>query len=178
MKEKDKLHSNMLPLQNLLLICSLIISACDHNDLKQTEKSGKLVSRSDSTQKQSIASDPYAHKDTLTIALKAAVLFQPDSSQIQRRMKEVGEEDFRAGADDYIYYINTSAEYLEQQGLPVIDAKGRKYISFVQANGAVQVVKPDTLPELWGIYLFDPKKTPYYADITLIEEDYKKYFNQ
>ena len=72
--------------------------------------------------------------------------------------------------------MNTSAEYLEKQGLMVLDAKGNKYIRFVSSDKTAQVIKLDTLSELWGIYFFDPKKTPYLADITLIEEEYTKYY--
>jgi hypothetical protein len=88
-------------------------------------------------------------------------------------MKETGEENFRAGAGDYIYYINTSADYLKEQGLSVIDAKNKKYLKFIMADKKVQL---DTLSELWGMYLFAPTKTPHFADITVIEDDYKNYF--
>jgi hypothetical protein len=95
---------------------------------------------------------------------------------MEKRMKLVGEADFRAGADDYIYYVNTSAEYLEKQGLPVLAARNKKYLKFVLANRQVQIVKLDTLEELWGLYLFDPKKKPSSVDITVIEDEYKNYF--
>jgi hypothetical protein len=91
-------------------------------------------------------------------------------------MKEVGEENFRAGTDDYIYYVNTSAEYLEKKGLQVIDAKNKKFLKFIMADKNVQLIKLNTLEELWGMYLFDPKKKQHYADMTVIEEDYKNYF--
>jgi hypothetical protein len=81
-----------------------------------------------------------------------------------------------AGADDYIYYINISVEYLEKQGLNVIDAKNKNYLRFVSSDAKVQLIKLDTLPDFWGIYLFDPKKKPYYADIIDIETDYRNYF--
>ena len=114
--------------------------------------------------------------DTLTIDKACAVFYQPDSLQMEMRMKQVGQDEFRQGADDYIYYINTSAEYLESKGLPVIDAKNKRYLKFVSRNGQVQVIKSDTLAELWGMYLFDPKKKTYAADITMIDEEYENYY--
>lgn len=114
--------------------------------------------------------------DTLVIDRRAAVFYQPDSLQMKKRMKQVGEADFRAGADDYLYSVNTSAEYLEKQGLPVLDAKNKKYLKFVSAGKLVQLIQLDTLKELWGIYLFDPKKKPYAADMTIIEDEYKSYY--
>lgn len=80
--------------------------------------------------------------------------------------------------DDYIYYINTSTEYLQKQGLPVIDAKDKKYLRFVSVKKKETLIKLDTLKELWGIYFFDPVKSPYSADITDIETEYENYYHK
>ena len=152
------------------------------NDQKQEPKSDTPDSSTEMTPKvdtlkAQIEPQPFPlDTDTLTIDRKTAVFYQPDSLQMEKRMKKVGEADFRAGADDYIYYVNTSAEYLEKEGLPVLDAKNKKYLKFVLANKRVQVIKLDTLEELWGMYLFDPKKKAYAADITIIEDEYKSYY--
>lgn len=174
-------HFFMQHSQKLLLLFSLTLFSCAINDKRQEAKSETQVSsvdtaqQVDTSQKQIVTTKPPSDTDTLTIDTKAAVFFQPDSLQMQKRMKEVGEENFRA-ADDYIYYVNTSAEYLEKKSLPVIDAKNKKYLKFVMTDKNVQFIKLDTLKELWGMYLFDPKKKPHYADMTVIEDDYKNYF--
>lgn len=172
----------MQPTLNLFLLIALIISSCGTNNQKQETKtethisSGDTTLKVDSSLKQLATKAPPSSTDTLSIDQKTAVLYQPDSLQMEKRMKQVGEEDFRAGADDYIYYMNTSAEYLQKQGIPVLDAKNRKYLKFVMADRKVQLIKLDTLQELWGIYLFDPMKKPHYADIIDMETDYKNYF--
>jgi hypothetical protein len=173
----------MQPSLRLLLLLSLTVFSCATNDQKQEPKSDTNISSADTTLKadtaktQIVANPIPLDTDTLTIDRKAAVFYQPDSLQIERRMKEVGDADFRAGVDDYIYYVNTSAEYLEKEGLPVIDAKNKKYLKFVLADKQVQVIKLDTLEELWGMYLFDPRKKAYAADMTTIEDEYKNYYN-
>lgn len=152
------------------------------NDQKQEPKSDTPDSSTEMTPKvdtlkAQIEPQPFPlDTDTLTIDRKTAVFYQPDSLQMEKRMKKVGEADFRAGAHDYIYYVNTSAEYLEKEGLPVLDAKNKKYLKFVLANKRVQVIKLDTLEELWGMYLFDPKKKACAVDITIIEDEYKSYY--
>jgi hypothetical protein len=172
----------MQPSLKFLLLFSFILSSCATNDKNQetnTEtnlSSADTAHQVDTSQKQLVTKKLSSDSDTLTIATKSAVFYQPDSLQIEKRMKETGEENFRAGADDYIYYVNTSADYLEKQGLPVIDAKNKKYLKFIMADKKVQLIKLDTLAELWGMYLFDPTKTPNFADITVIEDDYKRYF--
>jgi hypothetical protein len=172
----------MQPSLRLLLLFSLTVFSCGANDQKQEPKSDTNILSADTTRKADTSKTQIATQtsssstDTLTIERKAAVFYQPDSLQIEKHMKQAGEADFRAGMDDYIYYINTSAEYLEKQGLPVIDAKNKKYLKFVMADNKEKLIKLDTLEELWGMYLFDPKKKPYYADIIEIEEDYKNYY--
>jgi hypothetical protein len=172
----------MKPIPILLLLSGLIIYSCATNDQKQEPKSDTLILSGNTIQKLDITKTQIMKElspsvmDTLAIDKKATVFYQPDSLQIELRIKEVGAADFRAGADDYIYYVNTSAEYLEKQGLPVLDAKNKKYLKFILADGKIRVIRLDTLEELWGVYLFDPKKQPFAADISMIEEEYKKYY--
>jgi hypothetical protein len=172
----------MHPSPRLLLLLSLTVFSCGTNDRKHETKLDTSISSADTALQIDVFRKPIAMQtslseiDTLTIDKKAAVYYQPDSLQMEKRMKRVGESDFREGMDDYIYYINISTEYLEKQGLRIIDAKNKKYLRFVMTDKKEKLIKLDTLEELWGIYLFDPKKKPHYADIIEIEEDYKKYF--
>ncbi|HJW16071.1 MAG TPA: hypothetical protein VJ499_03075 [Flavisolibacter sp.] len=167
----------------LLFLClSMMISSCVPKDQEQNGKSVLNVSPIDTSQKALkpkrllVSQAHLLDVDTLTIDKKAAVFYQPDSMLMEKRMNQVGAEDFRKGADDYIYYINSSAEYLENQGLPVLDAKNRKYLKFIFEDRKEYVIKTDTLKELWGMFLFDPRKKPYAADMTIIEDEYKNYY--
>jgi hypothetical protein len=115
--------------------------------------------------------------DTLVISNKSAVFYQPDSLQIEKAKQESREEDFMAGADDYIFYMNESAEYLEKKGITILNSKGRRYLKFMLYDGSMQVVKLDTIQELWGVFLFEPSQKPRQADITSIEEEYRNYYH-
>jgi len=153
-------------LLSVLIFPGLFICSCEANDQKPKEETPQ-------TETLQQPSAVISYSDTLFISTKSAVFFQPDSSIIAKRIEE---DDFRAGADDYIYYINESADYLEKQGLHVINAKGRKYLKFIWGSQSTQLVKLDTLPDLWGMFLFDAKQPPLYAEIVEIENDYKRYF--
>jgi hypothetical protein len=172
----------MQSLHSLLLVLSLTVFSCTTSDKKQERKPGTLVSPTSTKPKGRIIKNGITTEtsllegDTLTIAKTAAVFYQPDSLQIQKRMKRVGETDFRIGMDDYIYSVNTSVEFLQKQGLPVFDAKSKKYLKFVSPGKEAQIVRLDTLQELWGMYLFDPKKKPLAVDMTVIEDEYKNYY--
>jgi hypothetical protein len=120
---------------------------------------------------------PTPHSDTLTVQTRAAVFYDPDSSQIIKRKKEIGEQNFQIGLDDYAYYIDESITFLKENQIPVLETKDKKFIRFIRSNGDVYIIKKDTLVDLWGIFLFDPSKEPYKADETDMESEYKKYFN-
>lgn len=114
--------------------------------------------------------------DTLVVTQMAAVFYEPDSLQMEARKKEVGEEDFYIGADDYLFYFNTAHEYLQKTGLPLLRAQNKKYLKFVGANSQVNLIRLDTLPELWGIFFFQPAKALESVEMTMIEEAYKAYY--
>ncbi|GAB4093423.1 hypothetical protein [Flaviaesturariibacter terrae] len=38
------------------------------------------------------------------------------------------------------------------------------------------LVRLDTLPEPWGIYFFEPGKSPRRIDLTMAKEEYSAYF--
>ena len=127
--------------------------------------------------KQSVSVNINKEKiDTITINEKAAVLYRPDTSQIDKRKKQVGEEGFYVGADDYLFSMHTANDYLDSMKLKVFDVEGEKILKFIMKDNTQELIKLDTLPELWGVYLFDPEKKPKLVDMTMISEEYKNYY--
>jgi len=115
-------------------------------------------------------------KDTLIVSATSAVFYYPDSAQIERRKKEIGEDTFYIGADDYAFYLDQCYNYFKGVELKTTEAKEVKYIKFVKADNTSTWVKLDTLPDLWGVFLFKPQKEPRLADMIAIEDDYKDYY--
>lgn len=114
--------------------------------------------------------------DTIIVCDRVAVIIEPDSARIERSKMEVGEEVFYVGADDYLFYLNKSSEFLDSLKLTIIDVKEEKFLKFVLNDKSYHVIKPDTLPDLWNIYLFDPSRKAQKIDMTMIEDEYKNYF--
>lgn len=166
----------MRSLSTLVLLYTLAIASCTFSDSAKEEKIKEDQLLSNPANKPIIPDASALNTDTLIVTAKAAVFYQPDSTQIERRMKEVGKEDFRIGMDDYLFYMNESWTYLKQQGVPLLDARDKKFIQFISADNTIQLVRLDTVPELWGVYLFDPARGPYLADMTNIEEAYRNYY--
>jgi hypothetical protein len=160
----------------LILVFCLTISACGTDVKKQSTKTGVKISPDDTSTNSISVHNSYIDNDTMLVDKKCVVFFQPDSALIELHMKKSKEEDFRAGADDYMYYINESWQYLDKKGIKILDAKDKKYLGFISVDKKMQLVKLDTLPDLWGLYFFDPAKQPHYADIMDIESDYDNYY--
>jgi hypothetical protein len=147
----------------LILILILFVS-CDKKEKISVEK--KL---SENIQISKITSD------TLIIKSKSAIIFEPTDSIIDKRKKEVGEEDFYIGADDYLFYLNESNKFLEKQEIKIVQTKTNKILKFISDDKSETIIELNLEEEIWGIYLFDPKLKPKKIDMTATEEEFKAY---
>jgi hypothetical protein len=125
---------------------------------------------------QNRLSVPVLNNDTLFVHEQAAVFVIPDSIRIAKRKKEIGEENFQIGADDYAFYLNEAGVFLDNVKMKTFDTKDEKFIKFIGTDKPDEIIEINKLPELWSIYFFDPAKKSKQADMTIIEEEYKKYF--
>lgn len=152
----------------------LLIFACSPS----TEKTSTEVQESSKDSLTIIKNDEDSinSNDILVIDSKVAVFYSPDSLQIEKRKKEIGEEKFYIGVDDYLNSVFESREFLKDTKLPIIDAKGKKYIKFTRNDKLQTIIKLDTLTEPWGVYFFDPSKNAMQADMLRINEEYANYF--
>jgi hypothetical protein len=114
--------------------------------------------------------------DTIVVKNQTAIIIEPTDKQIEKRKKEVGEEDFYIGAGDYMWYLNESTETFRKNKLNVLNIKNGKTIKFEMENGNNAILELNGEDELWQIYLFDPKLKPKKIDMTDSENEYKTYF--
>ncbi len=119
---------------------------------------------------------PSKQSDTLIIDKATAILFQPTAEQIEKSKMEVGEDTFYMGADDYLYYMNEAGEHIKSQKMPILEPRNRRFLKFVGSDKSTTLIWLDSLPDLWGIYLFDPTNKPKLVDITSIEDEYHSYY--
>lgn len=114
--------------------------------------------------------------DTLIIYERSAVMYQPDSVQLEQFRGRVGDEHYRIGLDDNLNLLHQSEEYLTQRNCPVITSGARKYLRFVLNDQSSRLVNLNKVDNLWGIILFDPSKPPQHADISDMETEYQRFF--
>jgi len=151
-----------------IVVFSLTLAACNNHSGTAKTKTGSLP--------QKFISGEALNNDTLIINTVSAVFTEPDSLQIDARKKAAGDDDFYAGADDYMFHLNSAHEFLKSIKLKTVIAKDKKFIKFVSSDNTAHLIRLDTLPELWNVYLFDPKKKAKQIDITVIDEEYTSYF--
>jgi hypothetical protein len=72
--------------------------------------------------------------------------------------------------------MHISYDFLDSSKIIVLDAKNKKYLKFIYSDKTQNLIKLDTLPELWGIYFFKPSKKEKLIDITSTEDEFKIYF--
>ena len=160
-----------------VIACCLLIYACVQparqpaSSIVNRQDTG--VNRMDTGKQLSISQG-----DTVYINTRCAVMVSPDSQLLEKRKKELGEEMFQTGYDDYAYYMNQCYGFFEKHHLPIIETRGSKYISFSGNKVGRAVVRTDTLEDLYNIYLFDPSGAPYLADMIMIDDEYAHYFGK
>lgn len=110
----------------------------------------------------------------LTINNKCAVIFNPDSIKISKA-KKINEENFYTAADDAMFYISESRDFLKGKKIKIIDTEYR-IIDFKINNKLVKSVNLNTDDKFWGIILFDGKNIPIEIDMTNTKMEFEKHF--
>jgi hypothetical protein len=118
----------------------------------------------------------FLDRETLFVSKRSVIFYAPDSMQIVRRKREIGDRNFQIGLDDYAYYMNEAFELAEKSGISVVHTENQKFFKFIRNGQPGLIIRKDTLEELWGIFLFDPAKEPVKADMVEFEEELKRYF--
>ncbi|MFC5684634.1 hypothetical protein ACYE2N_00085 [Flavobacterium sp. MAHUQ-51] len=160
----------------LLLLSLLMIVSCNESKKRIDKKSEKNIQNPiiSKIHKSNILLMS-KNTDTLVIRSKCALVYEPTEKNIEKRKKEVGEEDFYVGADDFLYYINESTEFLKSKNVTIVTTENDKILKFILNDGSIVVKNLDLEKEMFGIFLFDSKKEPQKIDITATEEEYETY---
>jgi hypothetical protein len=151
-----------------LIITSACILSCK-NERNNEEKNEKY-----DTVFQKVNSNIFDN-DTLIVDKTCAVMVSADSFQIEKRKNESG-EDFYVAADDYAFYLNETKKFLDSVKLRTIMCNGKKYLKFINSENNQELINLSNLDELWKVYFFSPNKKSVVIDMTMINEEYTKYF--
>jgi hypothetical protein len=151
----------------VFLITSCNNSTVNKEPVKDKPEPGKTI----------LSKPPATYQDTLIIDLKAAVFYGPDSLQL-KKIKEITEETiFEAQSHEYFFQMRNARIVLKKNWphINIIEAKNVRYLLFKKSDNDSVCVDLDK-KDPYGLFLFDTKKDPHFADMMNIDSELPFYF--
>lgn len=114
----------------------------------------------------------FSQQKTMTVKRKAVILVKPSQKKLNELKQESASEDeYLVIIEDGLFYYSEAKKFLKKRGIKYSEISNSKKLNFT--NGSI-----DTSKLSWDIIFYTPNKTPTVIDITDIENEYYKYFNQ
>jgi hypothetical protein len=118
--------------------------------------------------------------DTLKIDSIAAVFYSPDSLQHEKIKLNTNARAIEQSMHEYFYLMRNAhlviKKYYPQ--LKIIEAKDVRYLLFTRTNKNTDCIDLDTKNDAYGLFIFDPKKTPQVVDMANIDTELGFYFSK
>ena len=147
-----------------------MLFACNQNkDLKEVQKVQKAA-------KEANVEGTFVHSATVKISGPMAVYFHPDSAKLSRMEQSMGEQFFTK-AEESMYDISTSRDYLIKQKVKVLETEARE-LHFQKDDGSVKVIDLSDPKFTWGLFLFNGKADPVQADMRKPEKQFDNYMKK
>lgn len=123
---------------------------------------------------------PASSSDTLTIDSKAAIFYYPDSLQLRKMRAGSDTAKFDAQMHEYFYLFKFLHASLKESWphLPIIDAKNVRYLLFKKKDGNSEVIDLDKKLDPYGLFIFDPQKSPVQPELSNAGSEIGFYFNR
>jgi hypothetical protein len=149
------MKTNFFPLVFLAL---MILASCNQDkDLKEVQKVQKAAREANAE------TGTFIHSAVVEIREPAAVYFHPDSSKLTTLEKSMGDQFF-SKAEESMYDISTSRDYLIGHQIKVIETEARE-LRFIRADSSVKVIDLSSPKYTWGLFLFNGKSDPVQVDM-------------
>ena len=161
----------------ILILFSFYSFISCNEKIKEVEEKSNSINQNLIVSKNKISENLSStlNDDTLTINSKCAVIYSPTEKSIEKSKKDVDEENFYVGADDFLFYISKSSEYLESKNIKIVTTENDKILKFISENKITTLINLDLEKELFVVYLFDPKQHPKKINITAISDEFESY---
>jgi hypothetical protein len=121
---------------------------------------------------------PGTYQDTLTIDVPSAVFYHPDSLQLEK-IRQLSDSVFYIGSmHEYFYMMRNARSVIKKEWpkLKIMEAKNYRYLLFRKKDGSKEYIDLDKNSEVYGLFLFDGKKTAQLADMANIDTELYFYF--
>lgn len=118
--------------------------------------------------------------DTVMVDHAAAVLFQPDSVQLQKIRAANEPAVFESMSHELEFQLRNARLEMKRNWprLNIMDVANARYLLFIGKNGRKQLVDLDQKNDMSGIILFEPAQDPVLIDMMNIDTELERYFKQ
>jgi hypothetical protein len=149
----------------IVLIIQASLAACNGNEAAQ-----KAAQQVEDGTKAPIRKPPATLQDTLLIDRPAAVFYHPDSIQLRLMKQRLKPMQYESNMHEFFYQLRNARMVIKKNwpALTVMEAKGYRFILFKKKDGLVSI-DLDTLPDPYGLLIFNTVKDPVPVDMTNLE---------
>ncbi len=121
---------------------------------------------------------PSSYADSLVISVSAAVFYQPDSVQLEKFKTISSKAVFETTTHESFYQMRNAKMVLKKYWpqIEIHEAVRIRYLKFIKEDKAITIIDLDTKPDIYGLFLFNPKKEPVFADMMNIDTALGFYF--
>lgn len=146
---------------------------------QQTSKTDEKELNSINTKTINISKPASSFEDTLTIRKLSAVIYYPDSLQLEKIRIITDTNVYKSSIHEFTYQIHNAQLVLEKTWpkLRIIESKKNRYLQFIKKDGSIVLVDLNTKNDAYGLFIFNGEKDPVLIDMTNIETDISFYLN-
>ena len=145
------------------------------------DQSGKNEAPNNNSKKdhKSVTKPPTIFSDTLEINSKAAVFYYPDSLQLKTIKAGLDSSIYNSVIHEYFYQFRYVHIVLSKYwpGIKIVEAKNVRYLQFVKGDQTNEIIDLNTKNDAYGLYVFDPDKSPAQLELTNAESEIGFYFS-
>jgi len=119
-----------------------------------------------------------SYSDTLKIKSPAAVIFNPDSLQLEKIKAITEPAIFESTMHDCFYQVRNSRIVIMKHYtyVKIIETKKARYLLFEKQGGEKEYVDLNDINDPCGLFIFDGHHNPRLVDMTNIETELGFYF--
>jgi hypothetical protein len=118
--------------------------------------------------------------DTLKVSSCVAILYQPDSFQIQKIKATTDKWIYEGSMHEYYYQQRNAITYfkINRPKIKIINCRNARFLLFVKSDKSNELIDLDKLNDAYGLIVFDPERSPLLLDMTNLNSQVPDYFKK
>jgi hypothetical protein len=158
------------------LFILLMLISCNHQLSEKNTKESDIIN----SIPQVLSKPGSSLQDTLTIIKLSAVIYYPDSLQLEKIRMITDTNVYKSSIHEFTYQIHNARLVLEKTWpqITIIESKNYRYIQFIKKDGSKYLIDLDTKNDAYGLLVFNGNKDPQLIDMTNLETEISFYLKE